>query len=198
MISIHMLKICEIIFKSCLGQVIFPSERKKVNAVPIYKKNYKQGIENYQPVSLLPTCSKIFELIIYDCFLICWKITSSENQSGFKPSDSCINEFRAITHEIYSSFDDNQEERGIFLDISKAFEKVWHEGIIHKLQQTGISDNLLNLSINFLKNQKQRVVLRRHCYPGLMQMLVSSMVLFQVPFFSLSIPTTYTAISVYS
>ena len=84
MISIHMLKICEIIFKSCLGQVIFPSERKKVNAVPIYKKNYKQGIENYQPVSLLPICSRIFELLIYDiCFLICWKITSSENQSGF-------------------------------------------------------------------------------------------------------------------
>ena len=152
--------------------------KEKGKCCTYIQKNYKQGIENYQPVSLLPICSKIFELLIYDLyFLICWKITSSENQSGFKPSDSCINEFRAIIHETYSSFDDNKEERVIFLDISRAFEKVWHEGIIHNLPQTGISD-LLNLSINFLKNQKQRVVLRRHCYPGLISMLVSSMVLF--------------------
>ena len=49
------------------------------------------------------------------------------HQSGFKPSDSCINQFLSITHEIYSSFDDGSEVRSLFLDISKAFDKVWHE-----------------------------------------------------------------------
>ena len=48
----------------------------------------------------------------------------SQNQSGFKPGDSCINQLLSITHEIYKSFDDGWEVRGVFLDISKAFDKV--------------------------------------------------------------------------
>ena len=81
------------------------------------------------------------------------------NQSGFKPGDSCINQLLSITHEIYSSFDDGFEVRSVFLDISKAFDKVWHEGIIFKLQQNGISDDLLNILSDFLRNGKQRVML---------------------------------------
>ena len=57
------------------------------------------------------------------------------NQSGFKPDDYCINQFLSITHEIYSSFDDGFEVRSVFLDIYKAFDKVWHEGIIFTTKQ---------------------------------------------------------------
>ena len=81
------------------------------------------------------------------------------NQSGFKPGDSCINQLLSITHEIYSSFDDGFEVRSVFLDISKAFDKVWHEGIIFKLKQNGILDDLLNILSDFLRNRKQRVTL---------------------------------------
>ena len=66
----------------------------------------------------------------------------SENQSGFKPGDICVDQWLAIIHEIFSSLDDNYEVRGVFLDISKAFAKVWHERIIHKLERNGISGNL--------------------------------------------------------
>ena len=79
------------------------------------------------------------------------------NQSGFKPCDSCINQLLTITDEIYSSFDDRFEVRSVFLDISKAFDKVLHEWI--KLQQNGISDDLLNILSDFLRNRKQRVTL---------------------------------------
>ena len=48
----------------------------------------------------------------------------SPNQSGFKPGDSCINQLLSITHEIYKSFEGGLEVRGIFLDISKAFDEV--------------------------------------------------------------------------
>ena len=65
----------------------------------------------------------------------------------------------AITYEIYKSFDDEYEVRGVFLDISKAFDKVWHKGHIYKLKQNGISRKSLNLIIDFLSNRKQRVVL---------------------------------------
>ena len=83
----------------------------------------------------------------------------SSNQSGFKPGDSYINQLLSITHEIYESFDVGLEVRSVFLDISKAFDKVWHDGIIYKLTQNGISGNLLNLLEDFLKERKQRVVL---------------------------------------
>ena len=81
------------------------------------------------------------------------------HQSGFKPGDSCINKLLSITHEIYKYFDDGLEVRSVSLDISKAFDEVCHDGFIFKLEQNGISRDLLNIRINFLSNRKQRVVL---------------------------------------
>ena len=83
----------------------------------------------------------------------------SSNQSGFKPGDSCINQLFSITHEIYESFDVGLQVGSVFFDISKAFDKVWHDGIIYKPTQNGIQKNLLNLLEDFLKERKQRVVL---------------------------------------
>ena len=48
-------------------------------------------------------------------------------QSGFRPDDSCSNQLLSIEHEIISAFDDGNEVRGVFLDISKAFDRVWYE-----------------------------------------------------------------------
>ena len=62
-------------------------------------------------------------------------------------------------HEIYKSFDDGYEVRGVFLDISRAFDKVWHNGLIYKLKQNGVRGDLFNLVIDFLDARKQRVVL---------------------------------------
>ena len=83
----------------------------------------------------------------------------SPNQSGFKPGDSCINQLLSITHEIFQSFDEGFEVRSVFQDISKAFDKVWHKGLIFKLSQNGISGNLLDILSDFLSDRKQRVVL---------------------------------------
>ena len=77
----------------------------------------------------------------------------SHNQSGFKPGDSCISQLLFIPH------DDGLETRAAFLDIAKAFDKVWHEGLLYKLKQNGISGYLLNVIADFLYQRKQRVVL---------------------------------------
>ena len=60
------------------------------------------------------------------------------NQSGFKPWDSSINKLLSITHDIYKSFDEGYEVRGVFLDILKAFDNAWHDPIIFKIKQNGI------------------------------------------------------------
>ena len=82
-------------------------------------------------------------------------------QSGFLPDDSCTSQLLSIIHEIQKSFDESPpiDVRALFLDISKAFDKAWHKGLIYKLKSFGISGNLLNLIENYLTNQKQRVVL---------------------------------------
>ena len=118
-------------------------------------------MRNYRPVSSLSICAKIFERIIYNRIFeyLIEKSLTTENQYGFKPGDSCINQLLSITHDIYKSLDDGFEGKGVFLDISKAFDKFWHEGLIYKLKQNGVSGKLLNIIKDFLDSRKQRVVL---------------------------------------
>ena len=134
---------------------MFPSNWKKGNFVPIHKKGDKQILKNYLTISLLPICGTIFERLIFNelfNFLLGNNLISP-NRSEFKPGDSCINQLLSITHEIYSSFKEGLEVRKIYLEISKAFDKVWHKGFLSKLSQNGISGNLVDLLSNFLNGQ---------------------------------------------
>ena len=108
---------------------------------------------------------KIFERLIYDTM---FNFSSNNNllspyQSGFRPDDSCINQILSINYEILSAFDMGLEVRGIFLDISQAFDKVWHDGLIFKLHQNGICGEMINVLEDFLRERKQRVVLNGQC-----------------------------------
>ena len=69
--------------------------------------------------------------------------------------------FRVIIHKIQRAFDNSLtvNVRGVFLDISKAFDKVWHVGLIFKLNSHGVEGELLSLLKNYLQNREQRVVL---------------------------------------
>ena len=96
----------------------FP-EWKKGNIAPIHKKGDIQ-IKNYRPVSLLLICGKIFERSIFNEIFNYFSINKliSKNQSGFHP---------VIPTKFSTSFDNGLEVRSVFLDISKPFDKVWHE-----------------------------------------------------------------------
>ena len=73
------------------------------------------------------------------------------NQSGFKSGDSYINQLLSMNHQIYKSFDDfGLNVLGVFLDISKAFDKAWHKGLLYKLKQNGISGKLFDIITDFL------------------------------------------------
>ena len=142
---------------------MLPRYLEKSNVIPAHKKNDKRLVNNYRPISLLPIFGKIFEKIISNRiynFLLKEELLNP-NQSGFRPSDSCINHLLAITHEIFEAFDCNPtlEVRSVFLDISKAFDKVWHEGLLYKLRSIGISGDLYKLLENYLSGRLQRVIL---------------------------------------
>ena len=147
-----------------LNELIYEKDIwKRSNIIPVHKKNYKRLVNSYRPISLLPIFGKIFEKIMFNRV---YKFLSEErllnpNQSGFRPSDSCINQLLAITHEIFEAFDCNSplEVTSVFLDISKAFDKVWHEGLIYKIKSMGISGELCKLLENYLSGRYQRVVL---------------------------------------
>ena len=99
----------------------------------VYKKGYHQCVRNNRPVSLH---------LLFTIY--CNKLISS-NQSSFKQGDSCINKLIATAHDIFKGFDDGLEVRDVFLDITKAFDKVGHEGLISKLRRNHIFRNLLQL-----------------------------------------------------
>lgn len=168
-ISANMLKLCamevsiplKLIYNKCITEKVFPSAWKQANVQPVHKKKSRQLKTNYRPISLLPITSKIFEKLLFDAT---YKFLNdndliSPNQSGFRPNDSTINQLLSITNEIYENYEDYSETRALFLDISKAFDKVWHDGLLFKLKINGISGNLLELLKNFLIERKQRVVL---------------------------------------
>ena len=87
--------------------------------------------------------------------------TLSVHQSGFRPGDSRVRQLISVVHEIYNAFDANSslEMRDVFLDIFKAFDRVWHKGLLYKLKCMGINGNFLKLVESFLSNRYQRVVL---------------------------------------
>ena len=170
-ISGQMLLLCEdsvvlplrIIFGNILSTGTYPDIWKFANVTPIFKKGDKQLIANYRPISILPLCGKIFEKIIFN-YLYKHLTTHhliAKNQSGFRPGDSTTNQLIGLVDEIHQAFVSTKslEVRAVFLDISKAFDKVWHDGLIFKMRQNGISCKLLKLLQNYLSNRKQRVVL---------------------------------------
>ena len=170
-ISIRIIKLCSssvskplaILFRNCLESECFPKEWKKANIVPVHKKHDKQLIKNYRPVSLLPICSKIFEKVIFNSLFKYLDDNNllNSNQSGFRPGDSCVHQLLSITHEIYKAFDANPSLNvgGVLLDSSKAFDRVWHDGLMYKLKTLGICGNYYGLIHSFLSDRHQRVVL---------------------------------------
>ena len=170
-ISVRMIKISDealvvplrLIFEHCKNRGIFPQIWKLANVVPVHKKSSKQLKQNYRPISLLPIFGKILEKLMFDS--LCEHLNVNKllnpNQLGFRPDDSTINQLLLIVHTTFIGFDCNPtlDVRSVFIDISKAFAIVWHDGLIYKLQCCGIDDDLLKIIQSFLANRKQRTVL---------------------------------------
>ena len=83
----------------------------------------------------------------------------TEHQSGFQPIDSTVNQLLHIYHMIISNLDVGKAVWIVFCDISKAFDRVWHKGLIYKLRRLGITGNLLSWITDYLGDRNFKLLL---------------------------------------
>ena len=148
------------IFNLCLKTCTFPTCWKQAIVVPVPKKGDLTNAANYRPISLLSILGKIFERILNDQI---WKHLEAfklltDVQFGFRHQRSSADLLALLTEHISQVLDKRGESRSVALDISKAFDRVWHAGLLHKLSSYGIQEKFLSLIASFLSNRSMSVV----------------------------------------
>jgi hypothetical protein len=144
-----------------------PTSWKMANVSPVHKKNSRALVDNYRPISLLSTLAKVQERIVYKRlyrFLMDNSLLTVKN-SGFKEKDSAICQLIKIVDNIYKALENGKEINLVFLDVFKAFHRVWHRGLLHKLRANGIAGSLLNWIDDYLHEREIRVVLNGQAAP---------------------------------
>ena len=166
-IPIHVIKmashtispiICAL-YNRCMKDGIFPDELKTGKITPIYKKEDKQLLENYRPVSTLPIFGKIFEKVIFARLysFVTSKNLIYENQYGFRKCHSTNHAINYSVTHIEKLISNKNHVLGVFIDLSKAFDTISHGKLLHKLDKYGIRGNAYSLIKSYLSNRKQYV-----------------------------------------
>ena len=120
----------------------------------------KNDKSSFRPISILPSLSKVCESIVHERLLshCIENYIISERQTAYLKGDSTISQLVYIVHLIRSCWGSSKIVQGAFLDISAAFDKVWHNGLIAKLSQIGIDDHCLDFFKSYLSHRKQCVI----------------------------------------
>ena len=149
------------LFNNCLKKSCFPGCWKVSSVVPVFKNvEERSAAKNYRPVSLLSVVSKVFEKLVNNRIVDhLEKCLFSDFQYGFRSSRSTADLLTVVSDRIARAFNGSGATRAVSLDISKAFDRVWHAGLLHKLTSYGISGQIFGLISSFLSNRWLRVVL---------------------------------------
>ena len=148
------------LFRFCLKTKTFPSSWKHALIHPIPKKGDRSDPSNYRPVALTSTISKVFESLLNSHILKHLENHSllSDHQYGFRKARSTGDILSYLTNVWSSSLKDFGESYVVALDISKAFDRVWHRGLISKLPSFGFPPSLCSLISSFLSGRSISVV----------------------------------------
>ena len=141
----------------------FPDKLKIAKVCPVFKSGDKEHFENYRPISILPSFSKVFEKIIHIRLVnyLESKNILPDNQYGFRKGISGAMAIAEMCDKISAATDRNEFSVGVFIDLSKAFDTINHSILLKKLEHYGIRGLALDLFQNYLHNRKQYVYANR-------------------------------------
>ena len=145
------------LFNLSLKHGQLPQEWKQATVTPVYKKGNRSLASNYRPISLLSILSKVLERIIFKRLYKQVNPLLPTCQSGFRKGDGTVHQLTRIVHTLAEALDNRKAVVSCYFDLSKAFDRVWHEGLLAKLAHIGIGGSLLDWFCDYLKGRVQRV-----------------------------------------
>ena len=153
--------ILSLIFQKSLDTGVVPSDWRTAHVSPIYKKGSKYNPENYRPISLTCICCKILEHIVVssimnhaDTHSILYPL-----QHGFRKFRSCETQLLEFVDDVTKNIENSTQTDILIMDFSKAFDKVSHNLLVHKLHHYGIQGKVNSWINSFLQSRTQAVVL---------------------------------------
>jgi hypothetical protein len=141
----------------CMAESHFPANLKQAQVIPILKKNDPMNKENYRPVSILPTVSKLFERIIHNQLSGYFEQHFNPYLAAFRQGYGCQSVLLRLLEDWRQALDNKKYVGAILMDLSKAFDCIPHNLLICKLKAYGIDDNAANLVCSYLSDRKQRM-----------------------------------------
>ena len=147
------------LFNTSLKAGKVPDEWKKSNITPVHKKDSRENVSNYRPISLLSIISKVMERCIHNRVYPILSALINKTQHGFLKKRSCVTQLLSVLHDIGKNLDNNKQVDLIYLDFSKAFDSVDHAILYQKLYAHGLRGSILLWFKDYLTDRCQRVVL---------------------------------------
>ena len=153
-----------LIFRKSLSEGAVPEDWRRANVTPIFKKGSKADVGNYRPVSLTSVLCKAMEGILKDAIMdhLISNELLGESQHGFLAGKSCLTNLLEYLNVLTRLVDEGHSVDVLYLDFSKAFDKVPHSRLLDKLAAVGIGGAVLQWIQAWLTDRKQRVVLNGH------------------------------------
>ena len=157
-----------IAFNKSLEEGVFPSSMKNADTVPLFKSKSNIDCNNYRPISLLITLSKLLEKVIYNRTI---QFLDKHNllfisQYGFRKKHSCSDAIMELTSEILKNNENSLYTACVFLDLSKAYDTLKPEILLSKMCNYGIRGQANQWFSSYLNNRKLRVRCRTEKDPG--------------------------------
>ena len=146
------------IFNLSLEKGIFPSKLKSSRTIPLHKAGSKELCDNYRPISLLSSLSKILEKIVSVKLVNHLDLNKLlyEHQYGFQKGKNTEHNLLHVINYVSKALNSGEYCIGIFFDLKKAFDVVSHKILFKKLAHLGVRGTALNWFKSYLSNRKQK------------------------------------------
>ena len=139
---------------------VFPTRLKEAQVVPLHKKNDPLDKKNYRPVSILPTISKVYEMVLSDQLTDLFENIFHTFLCAFRKGHGCQTTLLRLLEDWKTALDKNQYVAAILMDLSKAFDCLPHDILLCKLSAYGLSPKSVELLRNYLTGRKQQIKLQ--------------------------------------